>query len=90
MNKVPGKIEIQYLLVEIFERPLKESSGILCNYGPGVRGTKTQRPVGSKQITHLLLPGLRSTCYQSRTGGSWLKSLTGGNRIGSGGGGGNL
>ena len=36
MNKVPGKIEIKYLLVEIFERPLnipkrtlKERIGIL-------------------------------------------------------------
>ena len=47
MNKVPGEIEI-CLLVEIFQRPLnipkhplKESIGILYNYGPGVRGTKT-------------------------------------------------
>ena len=52
MNKVPGRIEIWYLLIEIFERPLNipespliENTGILYNYGPGVRGTKTQRPV---------------------------------------------
>ena len=50
MNKVPRKIEISYLLVEIFERPLSipkrpsiENIGILYNYGPGVRGTNAQR-----------------------------------------------
>ena len=47
MNKVPGKIKIPYLLVEISERPLDvpsiENIGILYNYGPGVRGTKAQR-----------------------------------------------
>ena len=48
MNKIPGKIKISYLLVEIFERPLNiskrpsiENIGILYNYGRGVRGTKT-------------------------------------------------
>ena len=40
MNEVPGKIKISYLLVEIFERPLKEIIGILYNYGPDVRGMK--------------------------------------------------
>ena len=35
MNKVPGENEIYYLLVEILERPLKGSIGILYNYGPG-------------------------------------------------------
>ena len=45
MNKVPGKIKISYVLVEIFKRPSIENIGILYNYGPGVRGTKTQRPV---------------------------------------------
>ena len=66
MNKVPGKIEIYYLSVEIFEgpsnilkRPLKESIGILHNYDPGVRGTKAQRSVRSKQITLVLLSGLQ-------------------------------
>ena len=46
MNKLPGKIKISYLSVEIFERPLNiptrpsiENIGILDNYGPGVRGT---------------------------------------------------
>ena len=41
MNKVPGEIKISYLLVEIFDRPLnipkrtlKESFGMLYNYGP--------------------------------------------------------
>ena len=50
MNKVPRKIEISYVLVEIFERPLDiakrpsiENIGILYNYGPGVRGTNAQR-----------------------------------------------
>ena len=50
MNKVPGKIKISYLLVEIFERPLNipkrpsiENFDILYNYGPGVRGTNAQR-----------------------------------------------
>ena len=45
MNKVPGKIEIYYLLVEIFERPLniperplKESIGIFYNCDPVVWG----------------------------------------------------
>ena len=65
MNRVHDRIEIYYLLVEIFEcpsnipkRPLKESICILYNYGPGVRGTKTQRPVRSKQITLVILSGL--------------------------------
>ena len=50
INKVPGKIKISYLLVEIFERPLNilkrpstENIGILYNYGPGVTGTNAQR-----------------------------------------------
>ena len=50
MNKVPDKIEISCLLVEIFERPLNipkrpsiENIGILNNYGPCVRGTNAQR-----------------------------------------------
>ena len=50
MNKVPGKIKISNVLVEIFERPLNipkrpsmENIGILYNYGPGVRVTKAQR-----------------------------------------------
>ena len=50
MNKVPGKIKISYLLVEIFERPLNipkrpsiENIGILNNYGTGVRGTNAHR-----------------------------------------------
>ena len=34
MNKVPGKIKISYLSVEIFERPSIENIGILYNYGP--------------------------------------------------------
>ena len=66
MNKLSGKIEIEYLLIEIFERPLnipkrplKENIAILYNKSPGVRGTKTQRPVRSKQITLALLAGLR-------------------------------
>ena len=49
-NKVPGKIKISYLLVEIFERPLNiakrpsiENIDIFYNYGPGVRGTNAQR-----------------------------------------------
>ena len=44
MNKVPGKIEISYVIVEIFERllnipklPSIENIGILYNCGPGVR-----------------------------------------------------
>ena len=50
MIKVPGKIKISYLLVEIFERPLtipKRPSieNILYNYGPDVRGTTAPRPV---------------------------------------------
>ena len=52
MSKVPGKIKISYLLVEIFERslnkpkrPLIENIGILYNCGPGVRGTETERLV---------------------------------------------
>ena len=50
MTKVPGKMKISYLLVEIFERPLNipertliENIGILYNYGPGIRGTNAQR-----------------------------------------------
>ena len=50
MNKVPGKIKISYLLLEIFERllnirkrPSIENIGILYNYGPGVRGKNAQR-----------------------------------------------
>ena len=50
MNKVPGKIKMSYLLVDIFERPLNipkrpsiENIGILYNHGPGVRGTNAQR-----------------------------------------------
>ena len=50
MNKVPGKIKVSYVLVEIFERPLNiykrpsiENIGILHNYGPGVRGTNAHR-----------------------------------------------
>ena len=50
MNKVPGKIIISYLLVEIFERPSNiperpslENIGELYNYGPGVRGSNAQR-----------------------------------------------
>ena len=43
MNKVPCKIKISYLSVEIFERPSIEHIGILYNYGPGVRGTNAQR-----------------------------------------------
>ena len=50
MNKVPSKIKISYLLVEIFEptlniskRPLIENIGILYNNGSGVRGTNAQR-----------------------------------------------
>ena len=50
MNKVPGKIKISFVLVEIFERllnipkrPSIENIGILYNYGPGVRGTNAQR-----------------------------------------------
>ena len=43
MNKVPDKIKISYLLVEIFERPLIENIGILYNYGPAVRGKNAQR-----------------------------------------------
>ena len=50
INKIPGKIKISYLLVEICERPLNipkrpsiENIGILYNYGPGVRGTNAQR-----------------------------------------------
>ena len=46
MNKVPGKIKISYLLVEIFERPLNfpehpsiENIRNFYNYGPGVRDT---------------------------------------------------
>ena len=61
MNKVPGKIKISYVLVGIFERLLnipkrllKENIGILYNYDPGVRGTKTQRFVRSKQIPLVL------------------------------------
>ena len=49
MNKVPGEIEISYLL-EMYERPLNipkrpsiENIGIRYNYGPGVRGTNAQR-----------------------------------------------
>ena len=41
------------IVVEIFERSfnmpkstLKERIAIIDNYGPGVRGTKTQHPVG--------------------------------------------
>ena len=37
MNKVSGKIEIFERLLTISKRPLKESIGILYNYGPGVR-----------------------------------------------------
>ena len=65
MNNVPGKFKISYLLGEKFERPLNipklpsiENISILYNYGPGVRGTKTQRPVRSTQITMVLLSGL--------------------------------
>ena len=50
MNKVPGKIKISYVLVEIFERPLNipkrpsiENIDILYNYGSGVRSTNAQR-----------------------------------------------
>ena len=50
MNKVPDKIKISYLLVEIFERPLNilkrpsiENIGKLYKYGPGVRSTNAQR-----------------------------------------------
>ena len=50
MNKVPYKIKISYVLVEIFERPLNipkrpsiENIDIFQNYGPGVRGTNAQR-----------------------------------------------
>ena len=50
MNKVPGKIKISYLLVEIFERPLNipkrpstENIDILYNNGPDIRGTNAQR-----------------------------------------------
>ena len=39
------------------KRPLKDSIGILNNYGPGVRGT-TARPVRSTQIIFVLLLGL--------------------------------
>ena len=49
MNKIPGKIKISYLLVEIFERPLNipkrpsiENIGIFYNYGLGVRGMNAQ------------------------------------------------
>ena len=49
INKVPGEIKISYLLVEIIKRPINipkrpsiENIDILNNYGPGVRGTKTQ------------------------------------------------
>ena len=45
MNKVPGKIKISYVLVEIIERPLNipkrpsiENIGILYNYGHLKRG----------------------------------------------------
>ena len=50
MNRLPGKIKISYVLVEIFERPLNipkrpsiENIAILYNYGPCVRGTNAQR-----------------------------------------------
>ena len=50
MNKIPGKIKISYVLVEIFERPLNitkrpsiENIGILYNYSPDVRGKNAQR-----------------------------------------------
>ena len=50
MNKVPCKVKISYVLVEIFERPLNipkcpsiENIGILYNYGLGVTGTNAQR-----------------------------------------------
>ena len=50
MNKVPGKMKISYVLVEIFECPLNipkspsiENIGILYNYGPGLRGKDAQR-----------------------------------------------
>ena len=50
MNKVPGRIKISYLLVEIFERslnnpirPSNENIGTFYNYGPGVTGTNAQR-----------------------------------------------
>ena len=48
MNKVPGKVKISYLFVEIFEHPLNipkcpsiVNIGIFYNYGPGVRGMNT-------------------------------------------------
>ena len=61
MNKVPGKIKISYLLVEIFERPLNipkrpslENIGIIYNYGPGVRGTNAQHlPSSIWEHSHL-------------------------------------
>ena len=61
MNKVPGKIKISYLLVEISERPLNipkrpsiKNIGILYNYGPGVRNTNAQRlPSSIWEHSHL-------------------------------------
>ena len=61
MNKVPGKIKISYVLIEIFERPLNipkrpsiENIGILYNHGHGVRGTNAQRLPGPiREHSHL-------------------------------------
>ena len=69
MNKVPGKIKISYVLVEIFERPLNipkrpsiENIGILYNYGPGVRGTNAQRLLVQSENTRTFV---RTSLYAS-------------------------
>ena len=62
MIKVPGKIKISYVLVEIFERPLNipkrpsiENIDILCNYGRGVRGTNAQRLLVQSENTRTIV-----------------------------------
>ena len=68
MNKVPDKIKIPYLLVEIFERPLNipkrlsiENIGILYNYGPGVRDTNAQRLLVQSENTRTFV---RTSIYR--------------------------
>ena len=60
MDKVPGQIKKIILISRNPKRPLKEYIGILHNFGTGVKGTKTERPVRFKHITLVLLSGLRS------------------------------
>ena len=70
MNKVPGKIKVSYVLVEIFgcpsnipKRPSIANIGILYNYGPGERGMNAQRLLVQSENTRTFV---RTSAWANR------------------------